>query len=271
VRSSADLVTVFHSRWSPRELERHRAAAEVLRDTALAAFTRASDDAQSNPLAEGELAGWIRATLRGAGITEQVDAIVAGGVRSADPHYQVRGRGAPLGPESVVLIDLWGSFPGGVPADQTWMGYLGANPPDALSQAWAAVREARDEAIAFLTRRAKAGLATRGCEVDAVARAVLRGRGLDRHFVHRLGHSIDHDLHGWGPNLDDFETHDDRRLVAGIGFSVEPGVYLPGAFGVRSEVNVYLGETGPEVTPAVIQTELLLGPLGRVATSGEAT
>jgi Xaa-Pro aminopeptidase len=97
----------------------------------------------------------------------------------------------------------------------------------------------------------------RGCDVDAVARAALRRHGLDTRFVHRLGHSIDHDLHGSGPNLDDFETHDDRRLVSGIGFSVEPGVYLPGEFGVRSEVNVYLGENGPEVTPAVIQTELL--------------
>jgi Xaa-Pro aminopeptidase len=102
----------------------------------------------------------------------------------------------------------------------------------------------------------------RGYEVDAVARATLRGRGLDRHFVHRLGHSIDHDLHGSGPNLDDFETHDDRRLVPGIGFSVEPGVYLPGEFGVRSEVNVYLAATGTEVTPTLIQTELLTASLG---------
>jgi Xaa-Pro aminopeptidase len=262
VRSSADLVTTFHSRWSWSQLERHRVAAELLRTTALGAFSRALEAARSSSLAEGEVADWIRATLRHAGITEQVDAIVAGGERSADPHYQPGGRGAPLEQDSVVLIDLWGSFPGGVPADQTWMGYLGASPPDSLSRAWDAVRAARDEALAFLDRRAKAGEVIHGYEVDVVARAALRSRGLDRHFVHRLGHSIDHDLHGSGPNLDDFETHDDRRLIPGIGFSVEPGVYLPGEFGVRSEVNVYLGAAGPEVTPAAIQTELLTASRG---------
>ena len=260
VRSSADLVTIFHSRWSPTQLERHRVAAEVLRATALGAFARAADAARLNPIQEGDLADWIRVTLKGAGITEQVDTIVAGGARSADPHYQPRGRGAALEPETALLIDLWGAFPKGVPADQTWMGYLGADPPDALSRTWAAVREARDEALAFVRARVSSGAPTRGYEVDAVARAALRSRGLDRHFTHRLGHSIDHDLHGSGPNLDDFETHDDRRLVTGIGFSVEPGVYLPGEFGVRSEVNVHLGGAGPEVTPSAIQTDLLTAP-----------
>ena len=275
VHSSADLVTIFHSRWSSRELALHRAAAEVLRDTALAAFARAAEAVGAggltegvSPLTEGALADWIRATLKEAGITEQVDAIVAGGARSADPHYHPRDGGAPLEPDSVLLIDLWGSSPGGVPADQTWMGYLGASPPDVLSRTWTAVRDARDDALAFLRRGMTTGASMRGYEVDAVARATLRGRGLGDHFAHRLGHSIDRDLHGSGPNLDDFETHDDRRLIAGIGFSVEPGVYLPGVFGVRSEVNVYLDEDEPLVTPVVIQTELLTMPALPSAATG---
>ncbi|HEX2610214.1 MAG TPA: M24 family metallopeptidase, partial [Gemmatimonadales bacterium] len=98
-----------------------------------------------------------------------------------------------------------------------------------------------------------------GFEADQAARAVVERAGLGDRFVHRTGHSIDRDLHGSGPHLDDYETHDDRTLVPGIGFSVEPGVYLPGEFGIRSEVNVFMGESGPEVTPRHPQTELITG------------
>jgi Xaa-Pro dipeptidase len=94
--------------------------------------------------------------------------------------------------------------------------------------------------------------------VDDVARSELERAGLGRHFSHRLGHSIDHDLHGSGPNLDHLETRDDRWLLPGIGFSVEPGVYLPGEFGIRSEVNVHWRGDGLEVTPGEIQQDLIL-------------
>jgi Xaa-Pro aminopeptidase len=86
---------------------------------------------------------------------------------------------------------------------------------------------------------------------------VIERAGFGDHFVHRTGHSIDHDLHGSGPHIDDYETHDDRQLVPGIGFSIEPGIYLPGEFGIRSEVNVYLSASGPEVTPREPQVELI--------------
>ena len=89
----------------------------------------------------------------------------------------------------------------------------------------------------------------RGYEVDRVARAVITGAGYGSAFVHRTGHSIDHRLHGSGPHLDDYETHDDRQFLAGTGFSVEPGVYLTGRFGIRSEVNMYLTPGEAIVTP----------------------
>jgi len=97
-----------------------------------------------------------------------------------------------------------------------------------------------------------------GAALDDVARGVIRAAGYGAYFVHRTGHSIDRDLHGSGPHLDNFETADARPLIAGVGFSVEPGVYLPGRFGMRSEINVFLHESGPEVTPARPQKELLL-------------
>ena len=73
--------------------------------------------------------------------------------------------------------------------------------------------------------------------------------------MHRLGHSIGFEVHSNGVNLDDWETHDTRKLIPGIAVSVEPGIYLP-EFGVRSEIDVFLGEHGPEVT-GEIQQELV--------------
>jgi len=87
---------------------------------------------------------------------------------------------------------------------------------------------------------------------------VVEAAGFGEAFVHRTGHSIDRDLHGSGPHLDDYETHDERVLVPGVGFSVEPGIYLTGAFGIRSEVNVFMGPSGPEVTPREPQVELIV-------------
>ncbi len=96
----------------------------------------------------------------------------------------------------------------------------------------------------------------RGFEVDDVSRAVIAERGYGEYFVHRTGHSIDTVLHGSGPNLDNLETRDDRLIIPGVGFSVEPGIYLLGDIGVRSEINVYWSDEGPVVTPKEIQREI---------------
>jgi len=122
------------------------------------------------------------------------------------------------------------------------------------------VRDARDAAVGAVQTAARAGRPIAGFEADRAARAVIEAAGYGERFVHRTGHSIDRELHGSGPHLDDYETHDDRRLVPGVGFSVEPGIYLPGEFGVRSEVNVHWSERGPEVTPAEPQTRLITRP-----------
>lgn len=287
VVSSGDLVSHFHSRWSDRGLELHWTAARVVREIAIGAFRRAAEAAGgSDPLAERPLMDWIRERLREEGLTSQEDCIVAVGRNAADPHYQPgkggageaggsggasarragragNAEGALLLPGSLVLIDLWGAHSdGGIPADQTWMGLLGDAPTPRMLEVWHAVRDARDRALAFLDERSGRDEPVRGWEVDQVARDLVADRGFGSFFVHRLGHSIDRDLHGSGPNLDHLETRDDRRLLPGVGFSVEPGVYIPGEIGIRSEVNVHWGERGPRVTTPEPQQDLLLFPPG---------
>jgi Xaa-Pro aminopeptidase len=159
-----------------------------------------------------------------------------------------------------VLLDLWaGRSRDTVFADQTWMGYAGGEPPAKVQTVWETVRAARDAAVNAVRTAASGRRPIAGFEVDRAARAVIERAGFGPAFLHRTGHSIDRDLHGSGPHLDDLETHDDRRLGPGVGFSVEPGIYLEGEFGVRSEVNVHWTARGPEVTPAEPQQELIVG------------
>jgi Xaa-Pro aminopeptidase len=257
--SSGDLVSRFHSAWTSKQLAEHKTAAEIVAGVARRAFTHAAKAVRAKkPTTEGALSEWIREELRSKGLTEQADCIVAIGPKAADPHYAPEGDGETIKRGSVLLIDLWGGFPGSVPADQTWMGFLGSKLDKRTRRVWEAVRDARDAALDFLRERAEAGAEVRGFEVDDVARAVIRERGFGERFVHRTGHSIDTELHGSGPNLDNLETKDDRALVPGVGFSVEPGVYLPDELGVRAEVNVYWGPDGPEVTPSEVQRDIFL-------------
>ena len=258
--SSADLVSAFHSVWSPAQLEDHRRAAEVVAEVGKAALAEAARGVlQGESTTEGELSRWILARLRESGVTVDADTHVAVGPGAADPHYAPLGEGSVVGAGHVLLVDLWGrTSADAVHADQTWMGFLGDSLPARVAEVWDAVRDARDAAVTFLGDRHREGAPVRGFEVDDRARAVIVERGYGDFFVHRTGHSIDTRLHGSGPNLDNLESRDDRLLVEGVGFSVEPGVYLPGEFGIRSEINVHWGADGPEVTPRAPQDEVLL-------------
>ncbi len=258
--SSADLVTTFLSVWSPEQLADHRRAAEVVAEVGKAALREAGDAVRRGaPTTEGALTRWILERLRAGGVSVEADAHVAVGAGAADPHYAPAGEGQPILEGQVLMVDLWGRTSNdAVFADQTWMGYLGGSLPQPVGDVWRAVRDARDAGVALLRARHKAGQDVRGFEVDDASRGLLRARGYAEWFVHRTGHSIDRMLHGSGPNLDNLETRDDRLLVRGVGFSVEPGVYLPGDFGVRSEINVHWGEDGPEVTPRAPQDEVFL-------------
>jgi Xaa-Pro aminopeptidase len=162
----------------------------------------------------------------------------------------------------MVLLDLWAKESDElIYADQTWIAYLGSEVPARVAEVWDAARAARDAAVSFLQQRWREGKAVQGFEVDDVARAEIDARGFGRAFIHRTGHSIDRATHGMGPNIDNYETHEVRTLIPGVGFSIEPGIYLPGEIGLRTEINVYIDEDGPEVTPRDIQHEVWAYPV----------
>jgi len=256
---SGALVTRFAARWSPEEADDHRAAAEILAEVARAELGRAVREADSG-LTECGLQARVVEAAKARGLVFDTLPIVGFGPNAANPHYEPHpGADASLQRNQVVLLDLWaGRSRDTVFADQTWVGFTGREPPERVRRVWAVVRDARDAAIATVRDAAAAGRPVAGYQADRAARAVIEAAGFGAAFVHRTGHSIDRDLHGSGPHLDDFETHDDRLLGPGVGFSVEPGIYLPGEFGVRSEINMYWGPEGPEVTPRTPQRDLIL-------------
>ncbi len=259
VVSSGNLVTEFYALWDTAQLASHRRAAEAIAAIARDAMALAARSAAAAPLSEYALQRWIRERFARAGLETDHGPNVSVGPNAADPHYEpVEGgpRTLAITPGSVLLIDLWAREAGGVYADQAWVATLGT-PSRAVVEVWDAVRAARDAAITLLEERIRARRPVRGAELDDAARAIITARGFGPNFTHRTGHSIDaHDVHGSGPNIDDLETRDDRALIPGVAFSIEPGVYLAGSFGIRSEVNVFVGEGEVIITPADYQREL---------------
>lgn len=298
VETSAFLIAGTLAQWGERGRELHRRAAGILRETARTAFRIACEAVGGRPAAipsfadldasggarpaggsaggqagdperpaattEHGLAEWIRGELTRRGFVDP-DTIVAVGPNSAKPHYEPGpASGAPLERDRVLLIDLWGKVagePDAIVADQTWMGFLGHRLPDEVAEVWEAVRAGRDGAVEHLRGRPVGDWGT-GAEVDRRVRAILSDRGYGDAILHRTGHAIDRQTHGFGPNLDSVESRDERALVEGIGFSVEPGLYFEDAFGLRSEINVHLRADGPEVSPSEIQESPWLMEVG---------
>jgi Xaa-Pro dipeptidase len=260
VVSSADLVTRFYAVWSEENLASHLRAAEVVAGIAKEAFEKAGERANENsPLTEFQLKEWILERFAAANLETDHGPIVAIGPNAASPHYEPSAEHSPpIRRGDILLIDLWAREPNGVFADQTWMASLGS-PSSRDESVWRAVRDARDAALSLLRERIEAGKPVRGGEVDDATREVIRSRGFGDYFIHRTGHSIDpRDLHGSGPHIDNLETREERLLVPGVGFSIEPGIYLPEDVGMRTEVNAYVAKGKLIVTPGAIQHELII-------------
>lgn len=263
VVSSGDLVSRFYAAWTAEDLASHRRSSVALMQAAHAAFTRlARDIAAGTPVHEGEVAAWIVADLTARGCGTGAENIVANGINAANPHYEPQGLGAQFKKGDVVLIDLWAKEnESTVYSDQTWMGYLGSSVPDRYAEIFKVVTGARDAAVDFLNEAWRAKRVLMGGEVDDVTRKHIADRKYGHAFVHRTGHSIDQSVHGMGPNIDNLETNETRKLITGVAFSIEPGIYLAGDVGMRSEINVYMGPNGPEVTtPAPQQAMPALMP-----------
>jgi len=262
VVSSGELVTRFYAAWNADHTASHRRAASAIAAIAREAFVQAGQRASGgSPVAEHELQQWILARFAEQKLFADHGPIVAGGANAANPHYAPSVASPRLIQRGdILLIDLWAreQNEGAVYADQTWMASLG-QPNQRARDVWSAVRDARDAAIALVQDRVGAGTPVRGGEVDDAARAVITGRGLGEYFTHRTGHSIDpRDLHGSGPHIDNLETREERLLIPGVAFSIEPGVYIAGEIGMRSEVNMYLEGGRAVVTPDEPQRDLII-------------
>ena len=259
VVSSADLVQRFEACWSAEQYRSHLDAGRVIDRVMQGAFARAASQARAkSALTEYQLQQWILEKFRAAGVVTEEAPIVAVGRHAGDPHYEPRAAGSSrIRAGDLLLLDVWGKMdrPGSVYYDVTWVGYLGARVPAKYAKIFAIVAAARDRAIGFVQQSLAAGRTVRGWQVDRAAREVIRKAGYGKYFVHRTGHSIGQEVHGAGANMDSLETHDPRRLLPRTCFSIEPGIYLP-AFGVRSEVNVYIDGSEARVTGPV-QTGIL--------------
>ena len=258
VVSSADLMQYATQRWSPAQLAGHKRAAEKLGRIVNEAFARIGQRLADGPT-EFEIAEFIRARFHEEGLVTADGPIVSTNAHCSDPHYEPAAEGSSvIAPGDWVLIDLWAreDTPGSVYADITWTAYVGDNPSDHHRQVFDIVLGARDAALSFLQQSFSRGEAIQGWQADDVARSYIADHGFGDYFTHRLGHSIYHTVHGEGVNLDNFETHDTRRIIPGIGFSIEPGIYLP-EFGVRSEIDAYMSDDGPYASSPV-QRDIVL-------------
>jgi Xaa-Pro dipeptidase len=262
VVSSGELVTRFYATWNSAHIASHRRAAAAIAQVARDAITVAGKRARGGaPLAEHELARWILDRFAEQKLFCDHGPIVAAGANAANPHYEPSAA-APrkIQRGEILLIDLWAreQTPDAVYADQTWMASMG-EPSERAREVWTAVRDARDAAISLVQERTASQSAVRGGEVDDAARSVIQSRGFGEFFTHRTGHSIDpRDLHGSGPHIDNLETREERFLIPGVAFSIEPGIYVSGEIGVRSEVNMYIDGGKAVVTPEVYQRDLIV-------------
>ncbi|HVO34153.1 MAG TPA: M24 family metallopeptidase, partial [Gemmatimonadales bacterium] len=213
VVTSSELVTALAARWTPQELDNHRRAAQLVKEIALAAFERVRTwFAEGRQPTEQGLQRWVMEAFEQAGLRTNEPPIVGSGEHAANPHHDPMGQSdTAIATGQVLLLDLWaGTEIDTVYADQTWMAFVGGTPPTEVAHVFDVVRDARDRTVAVLTDRWREGWSVTGAELDDAARTVITAAGYGDYFVHRTGHSIDRELHGSGPHLDNYETHDDR-------------------------------------------------------------
>ena len=260
VVSSGDTLQYATQRWSKPQLRSHLVAASKLSTIVQQAFGHIRETLQAEPTEHG-VAEFVRHRFVEQGLEVADGPVVAVNEHSADPHFE------PTPEASVtirkgdwVLIDLWSRLAGEdtMYADITWTGYAGQEVPALQQRVFDAVIGARDAALAEIEDAMAAGRALEGWEVDKVARDHIAQAGYGQYFSHRLGHSLGREAHGNAVNLDGWETNDTRRLVPGVAVTIEPGIYLPNRFGVRSEIDVYISEKGPEVTTEVQRSVVLV-------------
>lgn len=258
VRTSANLIQLFEARWTDSQLESHLEAGRRMDEIRAEAFNYVRDCLRAGTLVtEWSLYGFLRNRFSEHNLVNDHGPIVAVNANASDPHYEPdSGSDRPIETGDVVLLDMWAKLdqPGAVYYDITWTGYCGRTVPEDIRKVFRIVTGARDRGIKTVKDRAFSGL--QGFEVDDEVREFINRKGYEEYFIHRTGHSIGENVHGSGANMDNYETHDERQIIPGTCFSIEPGIYLP-HYGIRSEVNVYVGSDFVRVT-GEIQKQLVV-------------
>lgn len=264
VVSSADLVQLSEARWTADQFAGHQESARLILEIKDEAFEWLGERLRhSVPVTEYDVQRLIMDRLDAEDLIPGHPPIVAVNAKASDPHYYpTADQHQPIQPEDCILIDLWAKQKSSdaVYADTTWVAYAGNNPPQRYLDVFEIVRDARDLAVAFIRESFAADEPVYGHAVDDLVRSYITQRGYGEFFIHRTGHSIGTEIHGNGVNIDNLETRDERALIPGICFSIEPGIYLP-KFGVRSEVNVFIADPTPKgviVTTLPAQEEVLM-------------
>ena len=257
--TSADLVQQFEAVWTDEQLAMHKEACAKLQKIILEAFGEIKRRTNANiPTTEIDVQEFMMKRFSEEGM-QPSPMIVAVNANAASPHYfPTKEKNSPIQRGDLVLIDSVSKLtkPKAPAVDLTWMGYVGEKVPDEYVKIWNIVYGAQQAAFNFVKTSFQTGKSIRGADVDDVSRAVIRKAGYADQFLHRTGHSIGEEGHGNGANIDNLETRDSRRLIPRTAFSIEPGIYLAGKFGVRSEIDVYVSENDAIIT-APHQTEIL--------------
>jgi Xaa-Pro aminopeptidase len=257
--SSGDLVARFEAAWTDDQIKSHFAARDAVDSIVDVAFREIGSRVRNGGTTEYQIQQWIVEAFRREELVAEDPPIVAVNANSGNPHYEPRSEDATrIKPGDFVLLDIWAKkkTPNAVYYDITWTGVIG-NPSQKQAEIFSIVRDARDAGFRKVQEAFSARRKIAGWEVDEATRQRITSAGLGQYFTHRTGHSIGMSVHGNGANMDNLETKDEREIIPNTCFSIEPGVYLPGEFGVRSEVNVLTRSGSAEIT-GKIQRELVL-------------
>jgi Xaa-Pro aminopeptidase len=262
VVSSADLVQLFASAIDENGYASHREAAGIMDGIMAEAFDRIRNAVKlGTGETEYDVQQFIMRRFKEEKLTTYDPPMVGTNEHPADPHFDLTQDNArPFAKGDTVLIDMWAkkNIPGAIYYDITWVGYIGDTPPRKYQEIFGVARDARDAAIRFVQECFAAKKPCRGWEVDDVCRAVVKKARYGKFFVHRTGHSIGEETHGNGVNIDNLETKDERELMPGCCFSIEPGIYLPGSMAVRTEINMFIRDDGTAEVTGAVQHDLVL-------------
>ena len=260
IRSSADLVSQFEAVLTDRQITTHFNAQRRIDSILAGAWTEIGNRVRAGGADEFSIVEFLQRGIAREGMITEHGPNVSVGPNSADSHYEPsRESSRTIRPGDFLLIDIWAKLDGDPDAvwyDITWTGVVGREPSDREQRIFETVRNARDASVQRITGAFANGQAIAGWQADDAAREVIQAAGYGDAFTHRTGHNIAVSLHGTGAHLDNLETHDERLILPQTCFSVEPGIYFPGEFGIRSEVNMITHTGRAEVTGRV-QTELV--------------